>query len=134
MTLVEAVLAMVILGMAAAGVLLPFARGASVQAEGLHRTLGATLVGGLMERIVSTPFDEIVSTWHGHSEAQGELRDASDTIFTDPMYARYSREAECYEVYVPQQGGMASPNFILVTVRVYYGGEPIATLNRLIGE
>jgi len=134
LTLVEAVLAMVILGMAAAGVLLPFARGASVQAEGLHRTLAATLADGLMERIVNTPFDEIVSTWDAHSEAEGQLRDASDTTFTDSMYARYSRGAECDEVYVPQQGGAAAPNFILATVRVYYRGEAIATINRLISE
>ena len=56
-TLVEATLAMVVLSMAAAGVLLPFADGASVQAEGLHRSLAASLANELLERIISTPFD-----------------------------------------------------------------------------
>jgi len=64
-SLAEATVALVILGMAAAGVLLPFAGGASVQAEGLRRTLSARLANDLIERIVATPYDQIIPTWDG---------------------------------------------------------------------
>lgn len=132
-TLAEAMLAMVILGMAAAGVLLPFASGASVQAEGMHRSLGASLANGLLEQIVNTPFDQIVGRYN-YAESQGQVKDASGAIFTDPIYTNYSRDVSCIEVRMPQQGGTAAPCFILASVRVYYRGAPIVTVNRLISE
>lgn len=133
-TLAEATLAMVVLSMAAAGVLLPFGDGASVQAEGIHRSLAAGLANDLLERIVSTSFDQVVDTWHGYKENQGQVKDASGTTFTDPIYANYSRDVSCYYVYVPQQSGMVSPNFVLASVRVYYRGVQIAAVDRLIGR
>lgn len=133
-TLVEATLAMVVLSMAAAGVLLPFADGASVQAEGLHRSLAASLANNLLERIITTPFDQVASVWHGYREEQGQVKDASGTIFTDPIYANYSRDVSCTYVYVPQQGGTVAPNFALALVRVYYRGQQIAAVDRLISQ
>ena len=137
-TLAEATLAMVILGMAAAGVLLPFGGGASVQAEGLHRSLGAGLANDLLERIITTPFDQVAAApplgWHGYAEVQGQVKDASGTIFTDPIYANYSRDVSCIYVYVPQQGGGSAPNFALASVRVYYRGRQIAAVHRLMSE
>jgi hypothetical protein len=124
---------MVILGMAAAGVLLPFADGASVQAEGLHRSLAAGLANDLLERIITTPFDQLVGKYN-YAEPQGQVKDASGTTFTDPIYANYSRDVCCDYIYVPQQGGMAAPNFALATVRVYYRGEQIAAVDRLISR
>lgn len=133
-TLPEATLAMVVLGMAAAGVLLPFVSGTVVQTEGLHRTLGARLANDLIEHVVATPFDQITAKYN-YSEPQGQVKDASGTILTDPIYANFSRDIGCYEVYVIQQGGPPiAPNFILAFVRVYYRGEEIATINRLISE
>ncbi|MBN1510218.1 MAG: prepilin-type N-terminal cleavage/methylation domain-containing protein [Sedimentisphaerales bacterium] len=134
-TLPEVTVAMVILGMAAAGVLLPFADGASVQAEGLHRSLAAGLANDLLERIITTPFDQIVGTWHGYTEGQGQVKDASGTTFTDPIYANYSRDVSCQKVYMPQQSGAPVPaNFILARVRVYYRGKQIAAVDRLISR
>ncbi len=132
-TLVEAVLAMVVLSMAAAGVLLPFADGASVQSEGAHKSLAAGLANDLLERIIGTPFNDLTA-WNGYTEAQGQLKDASGTTITDPIYANYSRDVSCYYVYVPQQGGMAAPNFALAFVRVYYRGQEIAAVHRLISQ
>jgi len=125
---------MVVLSMAAAGVLLPFADGASVQAEGLHRSLAASLANDLLEQVINTPFDQVAMDWHGYTEDQGQIKDASGTTFTDPIYANYSRDASCQYVYVPQQGGMAAPNFALASVRVYYRGEQIAAVHRLISR
>jgi prepilin-type N-terminal cleavage/methylation domain-containing protein len=133
-TLAEAMLATVILGIAAAGVLLPFTAGASVRAEGTHRTLAAKLASDLMEKIVNKPFDDIVSNYNGYSEPQGQVKDAAGTVFTGSNYANFSRDVSCAYVYVPQENGTAEPKFIRVTVRVYYRGKQIASINRLVGK
>jgi type II secretory pathway pseudopilin PulG len=132
-TLVEATLAMVILAMAAAGVLLPFADGASVQAEGLHESLAAGLADDLLERVITTPFLDIVDQYN-YTEPQGQVTDAGGAVFTDPIYANYGRDVSCSYVYVPQQAGAAPSNFILARVRVFYRGLPAATVDRLISE
>ena len=51
-TLIEATIAMVLLAMAAAGVLLPFANAALVQSEGARQTLAANLATEMMEKVL----------------------------------------------------------------------------------
>jgi len=133
-TLAEAMMATVVLGIAAAGVLLPFTSGAAVRAEGMRRTLGAKLAGELMEQIISSPFNQIVANYNGYVEPKVQVKDAGGVIFTDPKYANFSRSVSCEYVYVPQQGGVTEPIFIRVTVRVYYSGKQIATINRLVSK
>jgi len=133
-TLAEAMIAMVVLGMAAAGVLLPFSSGAAVQVEGMRSTLGANLASHLIEKIINTPFEDIVSSYDGYSEDQGQIKDSGNEIFSDSNYANFSRSVTCEYVYVPQEGGTLAPKFILVTVQVSYSDRPIATINRLISE
>jgi prepilin-type N-terminal cleavage/methylation domain-containing protein len=132
-TLAEATLAMVLLSIAAAGILLPFASGASVQAEGLHRTLGAVLANSLIEQIAATAFDSIVGTYN-YTESEGQIKDAADATMTDPMYANFSREVSCQYVYVPQQDTVTAPNFVLATVQVRYRGQDIVRISRLISR
>jgi prepilin-type N-terminal cleavage/methylation domain-containing protein len=134
-TLVEATMAMVLLGMAAAGVLLPFSHGAAAQAEGGRMTLAAQLADDLMERIVATAPSQLVSAWNGYSEAQGQVKDASGVVFTDPIYAPFARTVACCDyVYVSQQSGMLPPNLLLARVQVSYQGREIAALSRLISK
>jgi hypothetical protein len=134
-TLVEATMATVLLGMAAAGVLLPFSRGAVVQAEGLRITLGAKLADDLMERIIATPRSQVVSAWAGYTETQGQVRNARGDVFTDPMYANFSRSVTCDDVWVPQETETSLPSdFLLVSVQVCYQGRVVATLDRLISK
>lgn len=137
-SLAEALIAVVILGIAAAGVLLPFSGGAAVQAEGVRRTLAGKLAHDLLEEIINTPFDEIVAGYDGYAEAEGQVKqvpvkDGGGTVFSSPVYSHFSRNASCQYVYVPQQAGTGQPVFIRATVRVYYRGREIATLNRLVG-
>jgi prepilin-type N-terminal cleavage/methylation domain-containing protein len=132
-TLIEATLAMVLLGMAAAGVLLPFVGGASVQADGQHRTLAAILANDQIERIVATPFDDVVSQYN-YTEAKGQVKDASGTVFSDPMYANFSRRTSCQEVYVPQESGAMAAGFILATVQIWYQDQEMTTIRRLISK
>ncbi|MEN6428865.1 MAG: prepilin-type N-terminal cleavage/methylation domain-containing protein [Phycisphaerales bacterium] len=130
-TLPEAMLALVILGMAAAGVLLPFASGATVQAESMHRTLAAKLANDLMEQIIGTAHGSIIATWNGYTEAQGQVADASGTVFSDPLYAGFSRTASCQAKYVAS-GPPLTTNFILIKVIVAWQGREIMTLSSLI--
>ena len=134
-SLAEAMMATVVLGIAAAGVLLPFVSGARTQAEGTRRTLAAKLAADLMEEAVSTPFGQIIANYN-YSEAQGQIRDASGALFSDsdPAYANFSRDVSCEYVTVPQQPPLEEDqcNFIRVTVRVKYSGNEIASLSRLI--
>jgi type II secretory pathway pseudopilin PulG len=126
-TLAEAVIATVVLGIAAAGVLLPFTSGVSVRAEGEHRTLAAKLASDRIEQIINTPFSGIQTSY---DEPQGHIVKDFDTAeeFTNPMYANFSRTATC------EQPWHGSDYLILVTVKVYYSGKQIAIINRLISE
>ena len=128
-TLAEAMIATVVLGIAAAGVLLPFTSGAAVRAEGMRRTLAAKLAGDLMEEIISTEFDDIMYNYGTYTETQGHIINDfyTGTEFTDPMYANFSRGAHC--VWDETQDF-----FILVTVWVKYDGREIAVIDRLISE
>ncbi len=133
-SLAEAMVAIVVLGIAAAGVLLPFTTGAKVRAEGTRRTLAAKLAGDLMEQIVNTSFKDIVSQYN-YTEAQGQVKDANDVVFSDLNYANFSRDANCAYVYPePQSAPFAAPNFIWVTVRVYYSGGEMVVIDRLVSE
>ena len=133
-SLAEAMMATVVLSIAAAGVLLPFTSGAVVQDEGVRRTLGAKLAGDLIKEIVNTPFGQIVGSYDGYAEAQGQVKDSTGAVFTDSSYAKFSRDASCEYVYVPQESGTGEARFIRATVRVYYNGGEIAVINRLVGE
>ncbi len=126
-SLAEAMMATVVLGIAAAGVLLPFVSGARVQAEGIRRTLATKLAGDLMEEIVNTPFEQIISKYDGYVEPQGQIRDASGALFSDsdPAYANFSRGANYgYDA--------SQPFFVIVTVWVKYNGNEVVSLSRLI--
>ena len=123
-TLIEATLAMVLLGVAAAGVLLPFSGGATAQADGFHRTTAAILANNQIQRIVSDgPVTE--------TEAQGQVKDASGTVFTDSMYANFSRQTTCANMELVDYPGT---HFILATVTVSYRGQLLVTVRRLISQ
>ena len=121
-------MATVVLGIAAAGILLPFTSGASARVEGMRRTLAAELARDLMERVINTPFAEIMASYNGDPEPQGQIKDDRGVVFTDSNYARFSRGVSC------EQRTVGVAKFILVTVRVYYSGSEIAAVNRLISE
>lgn len=127
-------MAVVVLGIAAASVLLPFSSGARVRAEGIRRTMGVKLASDLMEEIVNTPFDQLIAVYDGYSESQGQVKDADGVVFADANYANFGRDASCEQVYVPQESGAEVPIFIRATVRVYYSGTIIATVSRLVSR
>ncbi|MDD5011272.1 MAG: prepilin-type N-terminal cleavage/methylation domain-containing protein [Phycisphaerae bacterium] len=130
-TLIEALIALVILSIAAAGLLLPFASSAAVQQQGFSQTLAAKLASDLVEEIINTDFSQIMPAYEEYEEDKGEVKNADGVIFSDPMYADLSREATCEYIYVPQQIDAGTPNFIRITVRVYQNGIKLAEVVRL---
>jgi len=153
-TLVEAMMAVVVLGIAAAGVLLPFVSGTAVRAEGINRTLAARLASDLMEQVLRLPFHDPhdktsytlgpdagdldnIDDYHGYIEVQGQVKDAAGVVFTDPMYTNFSRNVECDYVFVPPQPMESDPakcEFIRITVKVNYNGKEMAAISRLVSE
>ncbi|MHC4076271.1 MAG: type IV pilus modification PilV family protein [Planctomycetota bacterium] len=127
-SLAEAMIAVVVLGVAASGVILPFTSGASIRAEGCRRTLAAKLAADLTEEIINTPFDSIIAGYDGYSEGQGQVRSVSGSLLTESKYANFSRTATC------QAKWAGAAEFILVTVRVYYKGNEVVVINRLISK
>lgn len=135
-TLAEAMVAVVVLCIASAGVLMPFTAGARSRMEGQRRTLAAKLASDLVEQIIATDFNDITTAYGSYSEAEGQVKDMTGSVFTDPMYAGYRRTALCEDVYVEPESGDddIEPMFILCTVKVFYNGGEVASVSRLISK
>lgn len=130
-TLVEALMALVILSIATAGILLPAASSVEVQQQGCEKTLAAKLACDLMEQIIATDYSLIVPTYGSYTELKGQVKDAKSVVFLDTIYANFSRTASCVYVYMPQQVNYGTPNFIKITISVYYNGLKLAEVVRL---
>jgi len=130
-TLAEALIALVILTIASAGLILPFASSAAVQQQGCNETIAAKLAADLVEQIINTSFNQIVPTYGSYAESKGQVKNASGVVFSDPIYANFSRGAVCEYVYMPQQQSIGTPNFIRITVRVYQDGLKLVEVVRL---
>ncbi|MFA5553296.1 MAG: type II secretion system protein [Phycisphaerae bacterium] len=135
-TMIEAMLATMVLAIAAAGILVPFVTGASLRAEGQRKTLAAILAADLMEQIIREPNN---SKWENYNEPQGQIKKNVNEadIFTDPVYSQYIRSATREEAvsqekgyYNPYEGD--EPIFWHVEVSVYYQGREMASISRLI--
>ena len=126
-TMIEAMVSVMTLAVAATGVIVPFATGASVQAEAANRSLGAKLAGDLIERITADDFDTIEGgTWASYSEDEGAVTNARGEVFGDIIYSRFSR-------YVTIDNNILSNvDHLLITVQTYYDGKQMAKLSKLI--
>jgi|GEM_PF-1044085 len=133
-TLAEALLAVVLLGIAASSVLLPFSAGAIIHKEGTARTLASNLASEQLEKVLQTPFTQVVSKWNNFAEQPCQITDAEGDILTGAAYSAFTRKTTCSYVYVGQQSGSLPPSLISVTVEVSYRGAPLVTVNRLISE
>ena len=133
-TLAEVLLATVLLTTGVAGILLPFAGGAAQQVEGINRTTAAILADDMLQIVSMTDYDDIISTYDGYAESQGQIKDATGAVRTDTGYSRFSRTVQCESVYLSQQSLLGSQTFILVTVTVSYNDDAVITLKKLIAK
>lgn len=126
--MIEAMIAMVVLAIAAAGILLPFANAASVQTEAAKQGMAASLASELMERIEASTYSSLIATYNGYSETAGALLDATGAAHTGDAYNGFSRTAAC------QSAGVGSVSMILATVTVSHDGREMTKITTLIGD
>lgn len=150
-TLVEALLAAVILAMAIAAITMPFTAGAQHELEAARRTLGVTLAQEMMEEVLSKPFYDPngeslcgpeagetragfdnIDDYDGYSEADGQIRSFDGSALGGPAVAGLTRHATAKYVYVSGQSHAEPPTFARITVEVKHRDRTIASLNRLV--
>jgi prepilin-type N-terminal cleavage/methylation domain-containing protein len=127
-TMIEATIAMVILAIAAAGILLPFANAAAVQVEGARQTLAANLASELMEKVLLSEPNDILITYADYTEADGAMIDAWGNPLTDSVYGGFSRSA------TSQPATVASVDLVAVTVEVDYLGNEMTHVTTLVSK
>ncbi|MCK4959494.1 MAG: type II secretion system protein [Planctomycetes bacterium] len=124
-TLIEATFAIVLLGVAASSVLLPFASGAAMHVESARITLAANLAADKLEDFVNTDYDEL--DFLDFFEFEGSVTDASGNVFSDPAYADFS----WYAVF--EDRSVANVDLQWVTVYVYDNDVYAVKMSVLLG-
>ena len=127
-TLIEATGAMLLLALAAAGILLPFANAASVQAAGARQTLAANLASEMMEKVLQSETSAILSSFGVYSEAKGAMLDTKGELLTDSIYTGFSRSV------VSQAVTVKSVPLVKITVSVAYEGNEMTQVTTLVGQ
>ena len=145
-TLIEALLASVVLAMVVGAVIMPFSTGAANTAQNARSTLAVHLAQDLMEEILAKPFSDPDgseagetgrSSWDdmddydGYSEATGAIAGFDGVTVNDPSAVALTRSATVESVYVAGQDQSEQPTFLRVTVDVRYHGEKVVTLSKL---
>ena len=126
--MIEAAIAMVLLAMAAAGILLPFANAASVQEEAARQTLAANLASEMMEKVLLSEPNDILAIYDSYPEADGEMRDTFGNLLTDSIYEGFSRSVTC------QAAPVKSVPLVVVTVSVAYHVNEMTRVATLTGQ
>ncbi len=150
-TLVEALLASVILAMAITAVTAPFTAAARNERADGRRTVAVCLANEIMEEIISKPFDDPdgksavgpesgestrsefdnIDDYHRYEEKAGAIVDGTGTLAGDPLAGDLSRHVTTTYIYVSGQDMSDSPDFVRVEVTVRRKGLPLVTLTRL---
>ena len=127
-TLIEATGAMLMLALAAAGILVPFANAASVQAEGARQTLAANLATEMMEKVLLSEPNTILSSFGGYVETKGAMLDTKGVVLSDSVYTGFSRSVVSEAVTVK------SVPLVNITVSVAYEGNEMTRVTTLAGQ
>jgi MSHA pilin protein MshD len=156
-TLIEALMASVILAIAVAAAIVPFTCGARSQEVESRQTLAVSLAQDLMEEILLKPFVEpgdtvpepesrfgpessetlrssysAIDDYHGYTELSGYVLDPAGQVITDAVAAGLSRHVTVSYVYVTGQNVTEPPSFMRVAVEIRYNGQPIVKMTRLV--
>ena len=133
-SLAECMMAMVVLSVAATGVLIPFSSAASVHAAGMRKTLASKVASDLVEEICATDYDSIIGTWDAYSESEGHIKlTGGASEFTDDAYKYFSRSASCSTASIGS-GDDSTTLGIWVVVSVDYHGNEIVKMSTLVSE
>ncbi len=145
-TLLEALLAAVVLAIVVGAIIMPFTVGAANTAQNARSTLAVNLAQDLMEEILAKPFSDPneseagetgrsnwddMDDYDGYCEAVGTIAGFDGVTVDDPAAALLTRSATVESVYVAGQDQAEQPTFLRITVDVRYRGEVVVTLSRL---
>ena len=153
-TLIEALLAAVVLSMAITAIVMPFTAGAQNEQNDARGTLAVALGQEMMEEILAKPFRDPqgssepgpepgeqtrdlfdnIDDYNGYSEFDGEIVGFNGTAIDDPAAVGLSRQVSAAYVYVAGQETSEDATFIRIKVEVKYRGQPLVTLTRLVYE
>ncbi|KPK86298.1 MAG: hypothetical protein AMJ81_01590 [Phycisphaerae bacterium SM23_33] len=146
-TLLEALLAAVVLAMVAGAVIMPFAASARCTLQDARQTMAVNLAQDMMEEILSQSFHDPEgddggetgrSTWddiddyNGYQEPTGGIYSFDGVLVDDPASVGLSRHVVVEAVYVSGQDVAEPATFLRVTVQVKYQGNVMTTLSRLV--
>ena len=154
-TLVEALMASVVLAVVAASALLPFAAGTQQVNESAKLDQAITLGQALMEEILARPFFApgnrtaspgpetgettkasytSVDDFNTYAESTSAVKDYQGATVTDQEVQGYRRTATVQYVTVPNQRTDDTNAFIQVRVDVYHNDALLASLTRIVGR
>lgn len=143
-TLAEAMIAVVIIGIAATALILPFNVSATNQHHGAVMTLSSKLASDLMQRTLNsirkdiadpnTSFLNIAAKYDGYQEQQGHILDAEGTEIADDTYDLFGRSIKCVYVNRLAENGNDSYKFMKVTVNVFFNSDKKISLKRLVTD
>jgi Tfp pilus assembly protein PilV len=146
-TLLESLLAAVVLAMAIGAIIIPFAAGAQATMQEARQTLAVNLAQDLMEEILTRAFKdpdgsesgetgrsnwEDMADYNGYTENPGNIVSFDGTVVTDPAATGLSRQATVADVYVSGQDTGKPPTFCRITVEIKHHGQPVVKLSRLV--
>lgn len=154
-TLLESLLAAVVLAMASAAIIVPFSAGALSTSEEARQTVAVNLAQDLVEEILAKPFGDPDVKWgkepnpgqddeerredwddmddyDGFSESAGQITSFNGSVVTDPAAAIMTRHCWVKGVYVAGQDTSENPTFLQIIVEVRYRGDTLVKLSRLV--
>lgn len=154
-TLLESLLAAVVLAMTSAAIIVPFSAGAQSTSEEARQTVGVNLAQDLVEEILAKPFrdpdvkegkkpkpgqdDESeredwddMDDYDEFSESAGQITSFDGSVVTDPAAANMTRHCWVKGVYVAGQDTSKDPTFLQIIVEVRDRGDTLVKLSRLV--
>jgi Tfp pilus assembly protein PilV len=146
-TLIEALLAAVVLAMVVGAVVMPFTAGAANTEQNARSTLAVNLAQDLMEEILAKPFHDPdgseagetgrsnwddMDDYDGYSEAEGAIAGFDGVVVDDPASTALTRDVTIESVYIAGQDQSEKPTFIRITVNIRYHGDTLASFSRLV--
>ncbi|MHC4715675.1 MAG: type IV pilus modification PilV family protein [Planctomycetota bacterium] len=146
-TLLETLLAAIVLAMAAGAIVMPFTAGARCAEHDARLTVAVGLAQDIMEEVLSKPFADPdggdgqeasranyddLDDYDGHEEPPGGISSFDGGAVSEVTATGMSRHVTVEDVYVSGQDTGEPATFKRVTVEVRHQGRALTTLCRLV--
>ena len=153
-TLVEAMVALTVVGIAVAAILTPITAAIDQKTRSMKQTVAVVLAEQLVEECQAhtrwsydewavlgpsgdepwrTVYDER-SDYHNVTETAGKFGPLFGPVLAASEFPNLTRSYRLQTLYLSGERTMYPPDFMMLTVRVYDGKEELVTLRRLISN